>query len=109
MEKDEITKNLLKKASLITQRIDKLKNSVDQQEQYSRLNCLLVHGIAEANDENIDDLVLKTINDKLDANIAEKEIDRSHRIYNKKDGYRPIIINTRKKFCKEEKVNRNNC
>ena len=109
MEKDEITKNLLKKASLITQRIDKLKNSVDQQEQYSRLICLLVHGIAEANDENIDDLVLKTINDKLDANIAEKEIDRSHRIYNKKHEYRPIIINTRKRFCKEEKVNRNKC
>ena len=86
LEKDEITKNVSKKASLIPQRIDKLKNSVDQQEQYSRLNCLLVHEITEANDENMDDLVLKTINEKLDANIAEKEIDRSHRIYNKKDG-----------------------
>ena len=61
-------------------------------------------GIAETNDENTDDLVLKTINKKLQVNIAENKIDRSHRIGRKKDGHRPrpIIIkliryNTRKK------------
>ena len=86
VKKDEIIKNWWKRASLITQRIDKLNNSVDQQEQYLRLNCLLVHGTAEANNENMDNLVLTTINEKLDPNIAEKEIDRSHRIGRRKDG-----------------------
>ena len=57
-----------------------------------------MHGIAEANDKNMDDLVVKTINEKLDANITKKRIDGSHRIGSKKDGYRPRIINTRKKF-----------
>ena len=86
VKKDEIIKNWWKRASVITQRIDKLNNSVDQQEQYLRLNCLLVHGTAEANNENMDNLVLTTINEKLDPNIAEKEIDRSHRIGRRKDG-----------------------
>ena len=51
-------------------------------------------GIAETNDENTDGLVLKTINKKLQVNIAENKIDRSHRIGRKKDGQRPrpIII-----------------
>ena len=86
VKKDEIIKSWWKRASLITQRIDKLNNSVDQQEQYLRLNCLLVHGTTEANNENMDNLVLTTINEKLDPNIAEKEIDRSHRIGRRKDG-----------------------
>ena len=88
----------------MAQRIDKLENLVDQQEQYSWHNYLLVHGIAEANNENMDDLVHKTINERLDVNITEIKIDRSHRIGRKKDGQRPrpIIVklmryNTRKK------------
>ena len=39
----------------MAQRIDKLENFVERQEQYSQRNCLLVHGIAETNDENMDD------------------------------------------------------
>ena len=74
------------------QRIDKLENSIDQQKQYSRRDCLLVHGIAETNDENTGDLVIKTINEKLDADIAENDMDRSHRIGRKKDGQRPRPI-----------------
>ena len=63
-----------------------------------------MHRIAEANDENTDDLVFKTINEKLDVDVTEDEIDRSRRIGRKKDGQklRPIIVkltryNTRKK------------
>ena len=87
------------------QRVDKLENLRDWQEQYSRRNCLLVHGIAETKYENMDDLVLKMVNEKVDVNIAENEIDRSYRIGRTKDGQRPrpIIVkltkyNTRKKF-----------
>ena len=40
-----------KKTSELAQRIDKLENLVDQQKQYSQCNCLLVHEIAEKNDE----------------------------------------------------------
>ena len=71
-----------------------------------------MHGIAETNDENTDDLVLKTINEKLDVDITENEIDRSHRIGRKKFGHRlrPITVkltryNTRKKvFASKRKL-----
>ena len=69
----------------MTQRIDKLENLVDLQEQYSWHNCLLVHGIEKKNYENTDDLVLKTINEKQ-VDITENKIDRSHTISGKKDG-----------------------
>ena len=103
-EKDEIIKNLSKETSAMAQRIDKLEHLVDQQEQYSQSNCLLVHGIAETNDENTKDLVLKTINENLDIEIPENEIDRSHRIGRKKNGQKPRPIvkltryNTKKKL-----------
>ena len=111
-EKDEIIKTCQKNTSEMTQRIDKLENLVDRQEQYSRRNCLLVHGIAETNHGNKDDLVLKTINEKLDFDITENKINRSHRIGRKKDEQRPrpIIVkltryNTRKKvFASKRKL-----
>ena len=94
----------------MAQRIDKLENLVDRQEQHLRRNCLLVHKIAETSDENTDDLILKTINEKLDINITENEIDRSHRIVKKKDRQRPrpVIVklkryNTRKKVFANKK------
>ena len=71
-----------------------------------------MHRIGEANDENMDDLVHKTINEKLDVDVAENKIDRSNRIGRKKDGQRPrpIIVkllryNTRKKvFASKRKL-----
>ena len=94
------------------QRIDKLENLVDQQEQYLPRNCLLVRGTAETNYENTDDLLPKTTNEKLEVDITENEINRSHRIGREKDGQRPrpIIVkltryNTRKKvFASKRKL-----
>ena len=109
LEKIDVKKTKLlitcqKNTSEIAQWIEKLQNLEDREEQYSWRNCLLVHGIAETNDENTGDLIFKTINQKLDVNITENEIDRSHRIGRKKDGQRPksVIVkltryNTRKK------------
>ena len=76
----------------MAQRIDKLENLVDRQEQYSRRNCLLVHEIAETNKENTDGLVLKTLNEKLGINITKNETDRSHRISRKIHGQKPRSI-----------------
>ena len=113
-EKDEIIKNLSKETSKMAQRIDKLDNLVDLHEKYSWCNSLLLHGNAETNDENMDSLVLKTINKKLDVDTVENEIDRSHRIGRKNDGQRPrpIVVtstryNTRKRvFASKRKLKR---
>ena len=73
-EKVEVSKYLSKKTSKMAQRIDKLENLVYWQEQNSRRNCLLVHKIVETNDENKDNLSLKTINEKLDVDITDNKV-----------------------------------
>ena len=83
-KKDEIVNNLSKKPSEMAKRIDKFENSVDRKERNSRRNCLSVHEIAEKNDENTNDLVLKAINEKLDVDITKNKIDRSHKSASKR-------------------------
>ena len=82
-----------------------LENQLDYQEQYSRRNCILIHGITETQDENTDDISLRTINEHLELELPEKELDCTHRIRNPKSinkRPRPIIVkfarcNTRRK------------
>ena len=61
-----------------------LENQLDRQEQYSRRNCILIHGIIETQDENTDDISLCTINEHLQLELTEIELDRTHRIGNPK-------------------------
>ena len=54
------------------------KESNDQ-EQYSRTNCiLLVHRLEENKDKITDELVASFIKDKMDIEFSVNEIDRSH-------------------------------
>ena len=46
-EKEEIMKNLEGKVNNITETVAKLVKQADNQEQYLRRNCLLVHGLLE--------------------------------------------------------------
>ena len=57
-----------------------LKKKIDRQEQYSRRNCVLIHGIEENRDENTDELVNELVNEKLIEEISLHDIDRSHRL-----------------------------
>ena len=71
-----------------------LENQLDCQGQYSHRNCILIHGIIETLDENTD-ISLRTINVHSDLKLAEKELDRTHRIGNPKSGNKrpkPIIV-----------------
>ena len=60
------------------------ENQLDRQEQYSRRNCILIHGIIETQDENTDDISLRTINEHLQLELTEKDLDLTHRIGNPK-------------------------
>ena len=53
-EKDEEIKLLEKVKNYLNKRLDKMDAVVDKQEQYSRRNCLLVHGIVEETTEDTD-------------------------------------------------------
>ena len=69
---------------------------VDKQVQYLRRNGLLIHGLEEKENESTDDLVLESINTKLEIDLQIEETDRRERIgkYRKGNGgkTRPIIV-----------------
>lgn len=69
-------------------------NEIDSLEQYSRRNCLVLHGVKEKENEDTDDLFIKTVKKHLGIEVKIRDLDRSHRIGPKRtDGSgRPIII-----------------
>ena len=78
----------------MNERIEELESKIDRQEQYSRRNYVLIHGIAENKEENTEQQAIDFINDNLDIKIDKINIDTSHRIgrYDKvKKKARPII------------------
>ena len=79
----------------MTKRSKVLEESIDQQEQYSHRNCLLIHGVEENSNEDTDKLALNIINNDLEIDLTEIAIDRTHRIGDpkkKKKKVRPIIV-----------------
>ena len=94
-KKDKIIEDLKSEVDSLSTKIEKLEKLQDQQEQYSRRNCLLVHGIAEAKEEITDEVIINALNEKLDLEIKLRDIDRTHRIGGPKKTRgktRPIIV-----------------
>ena len=109
-EKEIIINDLKKNVNDMSVTIESLKGSLDRQEQYSRRNCLLIHGLPESKNENTDELLIDTIKEKMGEEIKKDEIDRSHRLRTTKNNgkNRPIIItfaryNTRYRIFKNKK------
>lgn len=58
-----------------------LKSQLDRHEQYSRRNNVRIFGVPMSADEKgTDSLVLRLLSEKLQVNVPEEYIDRSHRI-----------------------------
>lgn len=73
--------------------INTLQDDIDNLEQYSRRNCLLIHGVKEKKDENTNHQSLKVFRDNLKLDIQSSDLDRSHRIGKHQPGKtRPIIV-----------------
>ena len=53
---------------------------IDDLEQYSRRNCLLLHGAVETNAECTDDIINKTCAEELVIDVKQEDLDRSHRL-----------------------------
>ena len=55
-------------------------DAVDRQEQYSRYNCLLIHGIVEETAKGTYEKIINTLQQSMDETIKPEDIDRSHRL-----------------------------
>jgi len=82
----------------IKQNEEKMKHvdsKVEELEQYSRRNCLLIHGIPYVKGEDADKVVLNFLKKKLDIELEDNSIDRSHRLKSlttNKNRPKPIIV-----------------
>ena len=81
--KDELIMKLQTQVTELTDKVSNLFVQVDKQEQYSRQNCLLIHGVEENQNEDTNTLSINIINEHLGLDIQPSDIDRTHRIGNK--------------------------
>ena len=76
-KKDKIVEHLKSEVDSLSTKIEKLEKLQDQQEQFSRRNCLLVYGIAEEKEEITNEVI--TNKEKLNLEIKLRDIERMHR------------------------------
>ena len=77
----------------LTEKVDKLSSLVGRQKQYSRRNCILIHGVKENQNEDTDEVVINKIKSEMDLDISPRDIDRTHKIgVPTKGKNRPIIV-----------------
>ena len=94
-EREEEIKNLKSEVRILKKENEDLEKQMDEQEQYSRRNCLLLHGVAEEQDEETDKVSVDVIKKNMDLDIDETDLDRTHRLGKPREvgaKPRPIII-----------------
>ena len=92
-EKDELINSIQIEVSSLKVEVKNIEKKADDQEQYSRRNCLLIHGLNEKKTEDTDEMVLGVINDKLNMEMSQVSVDRSHRLGKRKGpGQKPRAI-----------------
>ena len=64
----------------LTEKVDKLSSLIDKQEQYSRRNCILIHGVKKNQNEDTDEVVVNKLKSEMNIEIFSGNIDRTHRI-----------------------------
>ena len=77
-------KSLRKENSYLTKRLDEIDAALDRQ-QYSRRNCLLIHGADEVESEDTNELSIKVVEEHMNQKIKPEDIYGSYRLGNQKN------------------------
>ena len=93
-EKERLILEPKNEVKTLNEKIGAMDRSLDCHEQYSRRNCLLIHGVKENEKEDTDEIVIEIFEKEMQEKVAVNDIDRSHRLCKKHTGSRPrpIII-----------------
>ena len=86
----------------LNEKVETMDRSLDRHEQYSRRNCLLIHGVKENEKEDTDEVVIEFFEKEMEEKLSANDIDRSHRLGKEQSGTRPrpiIIKFTRYNVC----------
>ena len=71
-------KDLREEVSSLKDKHEQLKSDVENQEEYSRRNCLLIHSIPKEQWESTDSIVLNAINEHLEEVLTKVDFERTH-------------------------------
>ena len=94
-KKDEKINQLENTIENLVEKQKSISSEIDDLEQYSQRNCLVLHGVNERNDENTNEIIIKTFSEELGVEIKEDDLDRSHRLgkpKRKDNKPRPVIV-----------------
>ena len=88
-----INQSINKKMRDQEQKIKQQERQIEEMEQYSRRNCVVIHGLKHQNEENetedTDDTAIKFFKNDLNIEVKMTDIDRSHRLPSKN---KPLIV-----------------
>ena len=103
-------KELKENNSPLSKRLDNFDSVTDWQKQYSRRNCLILHGLEEESNANTNQRVLDVLSQSMGETIYIQDIDQTHGLPRKTPGEksRPVIVkflryNTRDLIYKNKK------
>ena len=91
-EKERRISELKNKVKYLNEKVEAMDRSLDRREQYSRRNCLLIHGAKENEKEDTDEVVIEFSEKEMKEKLSANDIDRSHRLVKKQTGSRPRFI-----------------
>ena len=83
-KKEKEIAELKEQLTSLKEKFFQVDKTLDRQEQYSRRNCLLVHGLEEKNNEDTDQEIINIVKNDLAEEITIHDIDRTHRIGKRK-------------------------
>ena len=91
MEKDRKQKErqiseLKNEVKILTEKVETVNRSLDRHEQYSRRNCLFIHGVKENEKEDTDEVVIEISEKEIEEKVSVNDIDRSHQLGKKIPG-----------------------
>ena len=80
-------------------KVEDLEKKIERQEQYSRQNCIIIHGLKEEKNESINDKVVKLFREELNEDVLLEDSSSKSR---------PVIVkfgryNIREKVFKSKK------
>ena len=91
-DKEQQISELKNEVKYLNEKVETMDRSLDRHEQYSRRNCLLIHGVKENQKEDTDEVVIEFFEKKMKEKLSANDIDRSHRLGKRQTGSRPRSV-----------------
>ena len=78
LKKEKVIEDLKEEVTYLRAKVDDITAETDRQNQYSRRNFLLIHGLPESKNENTDLFAMEAIETKMNIKIADNDILTEH-------------------------------